>query len=341
MSASGLEGKLQALVLGSDGPSSLKAKCAKGGEVDGVDVGAGSRNNEVLVQGVEGDLTGRSGQEGQLAGDQAAQVAEEAVLLAFLADDRSDTTDETVITVDGEVSLDITQRSHDHIGEGGSQGDGALEVADGRDVLAGKDGTGIEVSEGTVGVEQVQLFLGLDGSDGIGHGLLEALILELVSLDLVGDVVQKFGEEGHLPELVVGNHSKRQKVILGRCRRRGRAVGKSTMGLVLNVVQLGGRVLNIGEAVGQREAERVAARASGRRGRGAVRCCLSRRTPAGRSRRSGIVAIGRAATHMSTTVAISNVVALLKRDSGNERGDGQRAENWSNIHYWYSERWLM
>ena len=60
------------------------AEEAEDGDVDCVDVGAGAVDDEVLVQGREGECWGRGREEGERRWDLAEHAAVEAVLFAFL-----------------------------------------------------------------------------------------------------------------------------------------------------------------------------------------------------------------------------------------------------------------
>ena len=80
-------------VLGVDGQG------LEDGEFDLANVGARAWHNEVLVDGREGKLASAGGEEGKGAGDLAEEVAVEAVLLAFLADNRDDATNQAIISV--------------------------------------------------------------------------------------------------------------------------------------------------------------------------------------------------------------------------------------------------
>lgn len=198
------EGQVGVLV-GDLGRGGVEGQDAKGlAELDVVDIGARAGHDEVLVQGVEGDLTGRGGQEGVGRGDLAEQVAVEAVLLAFLSDDGADTTYQAIVAVQAKVSLDIWQRAEDDVGECGGERDGGHEIRDWGHICAGQDGR-VEDLQRAVGIQGVQLFLGLHGGDGVDHGLSLLLVLELVAFDVIGHVEEKLGEERHLPKLVECN----------------------------------------------------------------------------------------------------------------------------------------
>ena len=68
-------------------------------EVDGVQVRAGALDDEVLVEGGEGEVSCAGGQEWESAGDLVLELPVKTVLFALLADDRGDTSDQTGVTV--------------------------------------------------------------------------------------------------------------------------------------------------------------------------------------------------------------------------------------------------
>ena len=245
----GGEGELQLLVLGLD-VRGEDVQSAEDGEVDGVAVGAGAGDDEVLVQSREGEFTGRGSQERSTAGDEAKHVTIEAVLFAFLANDGGDTGDETAVTVLAEEGLNITERAQDEVSESEGQGDGILECGDWGLVCAGLDRAGVEMGEGTVGVQRVQFFLSLDCGDGINDGLSLVLVLELVAVDIVGDVEEELGEVRNLEYFIEGDESQRSEIIGGRSSWRRWAVGESTVSLLVDGIKLRRRVVDVREPVG-------------------------------------------------------------------------------------------
>ncbi len=73
----------------------------EGWEADGAEVGAGRLgiDDEVLDEGVEGEFSSAGCEEGELRGDVAEDVAVETVLLALLAYDCCNATDESTVAV--------------------------------------------------------------------------------------------------------------------------------------------------------------------------------------------------------------------------------------------------
>lgn len=68
-------------------------------EVDGFQVRAGAWDDEVLVEGGEGEVSRAGGQEWESARDLFLELPVETVLFTLLADDRCDTSDQTGVTV--------------------------------------------------------------------------------------------------------------------------------------------------------------------------------------------------------------------------------------------------
>lgn len=74
-------------------------------------------------------------------------------------------------------------------------------------VFAGLDGTSIEVCEGAVGVESVELLLSHDCGQSINDLLALSLVLELVAGCVAGDVIEKFSEVEDFEDLVESDQS--------------------------------------------------------------------------------------------------------------------------------------
>ena len=132
---------------------------------------------------------------------------------------------------DSEAGGDVLEGAEDDVGEGGGQGDGVFKFGDGEVVLAGlDDGVGSEeVLECAVGVEGVEFFLGLDGSEGFQDEIAFFVVVDVIMFDLVSDVGDQFGEECYFEELVEGDES---QTCEGICAGRGRgrfSVGKTAM----------------------------------------------------------------------------------------------------------------
>ena len=122
-------------------------------------VGARSRNEEGLVQRIEGDIARRSSKEWQLAGDIALDETVQAFLFAFLANDTRNTASQCRITVFGEYLDDILQGTENDGSEGASQLDRGIDVRYWESVSAGLDWLTLELLQGPVGIKNVKLLL--------------------------------------------------------------------------------------------------------------------------------------------------------------------------------------
>jgi len=160
-------------------------------EVDGVEVGAGAGDDEVLVERGEGEVPCAGCQEGKGAGDLVLELAVEAVLFTFLPDNGGDAPDQTGVAIGTHKSRNVLKRAQDHIGESGGKGDGIVEVVDREVVLARLHwSVGVELRQGVVGVDGVELFLGLNGGESIDEKVhVSAIIPEARSPRL--DEVEK------------------------------------------------------------------------------------------------------------------------------------------------------
>ena len=149
-----------------------------------VEARAGVRDDEVLEDGVECEVAGTGSQEWERGRRLAEDFAVEAVLLALLADDRANTTDQLVVTVISEDGLDVWESAEDDIGELRGESDGVIEVVDRELVLAWLDRLAGELIECAVGVELVELFLRQDDLERGEH------LLAVGDLVIAGNVVR-------------------------------------------------------------------------------------------------------------------------------------------------------
>src|SRR2546421_3441336 len=92
------DAELQSLRLGLD-VLGVDDEGLEDRKLDLADVGAGAWDNKVLVEGREGKLASAGGEEGEGTGDLAKQVAVEAVLLAFLADNGDNAANHSLVTI--------------------------------------------------------------------------------------------------------------------------------------------------------------------------------------------------------------------------------------------------
>jgi hypothetical protein len=116
--AGNVEAEHEVLVFGLD-VRGINGEDTEDLELDELLVGAGSRYDETLESG-EGEVAGAGCQERRRAGDQVLVLKDsvEAILLAFLSDDRCDTTGIGVVVVVGEDLNDILESAEDDICEG-------------------------------------------------------------------------------------------------------------------------------------------------------------------------------------------------------------------------------
>jgi len=168
-------------------------------------------------------------------------AAVESVLLTLLAHDRGNASDQTGISISAHEGCDILKRAEDNISEGRSKSESVMEVGDREVVLARKDGSGrIELLQGIVGVDGVQLFLCKNGGDGISDGIHVITVVHKAR-DVVLDVLEELEEEGNLEQLIEGDQPQRgQGISLWRWRGSGFWVGRGdgTMCLGLDGSQL-------------------------------------------------------------------------------------------------------
>lgn len=88
-------------------------------------------------------------------------------MFSFLADDRGNETND-IVAIGREGILGGLKSSKDDVGEEGGGGDCGVKAVDaGEDVLAGLNGCTFGAGEDGVGAEEVEFFLGLDGSEGV------------------------------------------------------------------------------------------------------------------------------------------------------------------------------
>jgi len=220
-------------------------------EVDGVDVGAGAWDNEVLVEGGEGKVSGAGGQEWEGAGDLPLEAAVVSVLLTLLTDDRGNASDQTSVAISAHECCDILQRAQDNIGESGGKSESVLQVVDGEVVLARKDRSiRVELGEGVVSIDGMQLFLCKNGSERSRERVhIQAAVLKGRVAGL--DQLEELEEEGDLPELIEGDQSQRgEGISLRRCWGSRVARGDGAMCLGLDGSQLS--CCRRGEVVAQR-----------------------------------------------------------------------------------------
>lgn len=198
------EAELELLVLALN-VGGVDGQGAEDGQVDDVGVGAAALDHHSLVE--DGECPGSlgAGEERQFRGDDVAQVAVEAVLLAFLADHGADERNVLLVTVGSETSKGVLESAEDDIGEGLGEGDGALEVRGWENVFARLDGSLAGGGQDGVGADSVQLFLREDGVQGVENDALGGWAWNFEAGDVVGDVADQAGEEGNLEELVEGD----------------------------------------------------------------------------------------------------------------------------------------
>jgi len=184
----GLGLRLDVAGVGLDGQSTEDL------EVDGVEVGAGAWDDEVLVQGREGEVSCAGSQEWEGAGDLVLELAVESVLLALLSDDGSDSSDQTGVAIGAHESCNVLKRAQDYISESGGKSDGIIEVVDWEVVLARLDWSiGVELCQGVVGVDGMKLFLCLDSGNCVDDKVhISAIVPEARSLRL--DETEKCSE---------------------------------------------------------------------------------------------------------------------------------------------------
>lgn len=132
----------------------------EGRQADGLDVGAGSGDDELRDGGV-GELGSAAGQERSRGGRLALEGAVESGLLALLADDGTDDGHEScvVTSVRGEDRLGDWEDTKYDRGEGLGESEGVAEVGDREAVLTWLDGLLLGVGEHAVGSKDVNLFL--------------------------------------------------------------------------------------------------------------------------------------------------------------------------------------
>ena len=229
-------------VRGSDG------EWQEDGKLDLANVGAGAWYDEHLVQGGEGERAGAGGKEGKSAGDFAEKVAVEAVLLAFLADDGGNAADQARIAILTKEGCHVPKSTEDDIGKGRCQTDCGEEVGDGEVVLARLDWADAKVGERAIGVEGVKLFLRLNSCDSGDYAVSLIAVCDLVTREIIRDVGEQLGEEGHLEKLVEGNQLETGLGVRGDGWRR-RAIGERAMCLDFDGCELRGRVGDIWKAI--------------------------------------------------------------------------------------------
>lgn len=140
------------------------------------------------------------------------------------------------------------QCAKDHVGEGGSKTDGVGEGRDWELVFARLDWRSTEMCKGTIGIERVELFLGLDCGEGVEHELLDPVAADAVAWHIVCDVVDEIGKEGDLEQLVESDELETGQSVC--CDRGWRwAVGQCSVGLLFDGGELRRRVGDVGEAV--------------------------------------------------------------------------------------------
>lgn len=247
----------EGLVLLRDDILGEELERAEDWEIDLANVGAGVGNDEVLVQGREGELDGATGLEGESSRDQVGvfEDAVEAILLTLLADDGADTRDQELVAsvTSGEVSLDILKGAKDNISEGSGGLDGSLEVVGAELVLARQDG-GLVLATEEVGRKRgVELLLGLVRSQSLDHEVALILIrnVEAAAALSRGDVLDQAVEEEHLEVFVEVDELEAGDAQVGDgAWWRRVAVGESAVGKGLNGSELLG--IESREAIRQR-----------------------------------------------------------------------------------------
>ena len=189
----------------------------------------------------------------------------EAVLLAFLANNRGDSANETIISVLSEDLVDVLEHAENDIGEGCGECDGFLEVVDGEVVLATTKSIKAIGRESTVGIKGVKLFLSLSYRELIDDlVLLESVKIFLFETpSIVSDVVEELTEESDLKDFVEGNQAEIDYAFVANGTGSA-AIWKSAMGLLLDIGD--GCRTGVGEAIAKRELELRAVVGAGSKG---------------------------------------------------------------------------
>lgn len=99
------------------------------------------------------------------------------------------------------------------------------------------DGIDLEVFEGVVGVEGVDFFLSLDCNEVCEELVLLLLVLDFVSGDAIGDVLDELSVESNLENLIESNESQGCQSVWLDCYRWF-AIWNTSMSLSLNCLDL-------------------------------------------------------------------------------------------------------
>ena len=219
-----------------------------------IDAGAAGLNH--VLQERKRELRALGRQERRCAGHLLLHAAEIPVLLRLLRDDRAEEVDQgqLVAAVGGEHGHGLGEDADDDVSEGVGEGDGGEEVGDGELVGARCDGGGTGRLQDAIGAEIVQFLLVLDGLDHVDDVVAVVLgAVDVVAVDVVGDVVEERAEVGDFEGLV-------QRDQLHGCDRGGgelgreRAARETAAGELLDGCELGGAGVWVAISLGSSEA---------------------------------------------------------------------------------------
>lgn len=228
----------------------------EGSQGDLIDVGATAWDDEVL-DGSEGKAEVASSQKGQFTGDLALACTEPSLLFTFLPNDGGNLASQIDITPEGKALHHILQGTQDDIGESHGESDGRFEVRNGESVRAGLDLIHLEVFQRIVGAESMKFLLlqdencqsmrNLDVNMGDTHsknslqGIQDLdmifLLVDVISLHLVGDVGDEFIEECNFEELIECNQLEIHNALAADHWWR-RTIWQGTMGSLLDQLHL-------------------------------------------------------------------------------------------------------
>jgi hypothetical protein len=124
-----------------------------------MNIWAAAGDDKGIEYGGESKVEITGSEEGKFAGNLVLQHAEPALLFAFVSNHRRDDSSEVEVTPDGKALHHVLQSSKDKIGEIGGENDRGIKVGDREVIPARKDGRNIEVLEGHIGAQFMQLFL--------------------------------------------------------------------------------------------------------------------------------------------------------------------------------------